>query len=97
MVFSNRITNVDDHRNNDGFLHAEHGLWRLAPAFDLNPFPDRARELRTWRSAETGPEATIEALASVIAYFRLSPQRAKAILRKVLLRKRAPPIDQPGE
>lgn len=83
MAFSILITNVDDHLHNHGFLHTEHGLWRLAPAFDLNPFPDRARELKTWVSAETGPEATVEALMSVIAYFRLSLPRAKKILREV--------------
>ena len=83
IAFSILITNVDDHLHNHGFLHAERGLWRLAPAFDLNPFPDRERELKTWVSDETGPEATVEALMSVIAYFRLSPSRAKEILRKV--------------
>lgn len=83
MAYSILITNVDDHLHNHGFLHAERGLWRLAPAFDLNPFPDRARDLKTWVSAETGPEATIEALMSVIAYFRLPLPRAKKILREV--------------
>jgi serine/threonine-protein kinase HipA len=83
MAFSILITNVDDHLHNHGFLHAERGLWRLAPAFDLNPFPDRARELKTWVSAETGPEATVDALMSVIAYFRLPPLRAKEILGEV--------------
>jgi serine/threonine-protein kinase HipA len=83
MAFSILITNVDDHLHNHGFLHAERGLWRLAPAFDLNPFPDRAREMKTWVSAETGPEATVDALMSVIAYFRLSPLRAKEILGEV--------------
>ncbi|MEO6873897.1 MAG: HipA domain-containing protein, partial [Opitutaceae bacterium] len=83
MAYSILITNVDDHLHNHGFLHAERGLWRLAPAFDLNPFPDRARELKTWVSADTGPEATIEALMSVIAYFRLPLPRAKEILREV--------------
>lgn len=83
MAFSILITNVDDHLHNHGLLHAERGLWRLAPAFDLNPFPDRARELKTWVSADTGPEATVEALMSVIAYFRLSLPRAKAILHEV--------------
>jgi serine/threonine-protein kinase HipA len=34
-------------------------------------------------SADTGPEATVEALMSVIAYFRLSLSRAKEILREV--------------
>jgi serine/threonine-protein kinase HipA len=83
LAFSILITNVDDHLRNHGFLHADHGLWRLSPAFDLNPFPDRARELKTWVSAETGPEATIEALMSVVAYFRLPLARAKAILGDV--------------
>lgn len=83
MAFSILITNVDDHLHNHGFLHAERGLWRIAPAFDLNPFPDRARELKTWVSADTGPEATVDALMSVIAYFRLSRPRAKEILGEV--------------
>lgn len=83
IAFSILITNVDDHLHNHGFLHVERGLWRLAPAFDLNPFPDRARELKTWVSADTGPEATIEALLSVTPYFRIPLPRAKAILRDV--------------
>jgi serine/threonine-protein kinase HipA len=83
MAYSILITNVDDHLHNHGFLHVERGLWRLAPAFDLNPFPDRARELKTWVSAETGPEATIEALMSASAYFRITARRAKEILREV--------------
>jgi hypothetical protein len=82
MAYSILITNVDDHLHNHGFLHAERGLWRLAPAFDLNPFPDRARELKTWVSADTGPEATIDALMSVVAYFRLPrPARRKSCAR----------------
>lgn len=83
MAFSILISNFDDHLHNHGFLHTEHGLWRLSPAFDLNPFPDRVRELKTWVSPETGPEATIAALMSVVPYFRIRPERAKAILRKV--------------
>ena len=83
IAFSILITNVDDHLRNHGFLHADRGLWRLAPAFDINPFPDRVRELKTWVSPDTGPEATIDALMSVTPYFRLSTRRAKTILREV--------------
>jgi len=83
IAFSILITNVDDHLRNHGFLHVEGGLWRLAPAFDVNPFPDRVRELKTWVSAETGPEATIEALMSVVKYFGIPMRRAKEILRQV--------------
>ena len=83
MAFSILITNVDDHLHNHGFLHADGELWRLAPAFDINPFPDRVRELKTWVSVETGPAATIEALMSVTAYFRIGAHRAKEILQAV--------------
>jgi serine/threonine-protein kinase HipA len=83
MAFAIMITNVDDHLHNHGFLHANHGQWRLAPAFDLNPFPDRARELKTWISEETGPEATIKALLSVRSYFKISMERAREILRQM--------------
>lgn len=83
IAFSILITNVDDHLLNHGFLHVDRGQWRLAPAFDVNPFPDRVRELKTWISEETGPEATIDALMSVIAYFRISRERAREILAEV--------------
>lgn len=83
LAFSILITNIDDHLHNHGFLHAENGLWRLSPAFDINPFPERVRELKTWISEETGPDATIEALLSVTEYFRLPPSRARQILSEV--------------
>mgnify|MGYP002784474237 FL=1 len=83
IAFSILITNVDDHLRNHGFLHVDRGQWRLSPAFDINPFPDRARELKTWISSETGPEATIDALMSVTAYFRISEDRARTILAEV--------------
>jgi serine/threonine-protein kinase HipA len=84
MAFSVLITNLDDHLRNHGFLHDGFGQWRLAPAFDLNPMPDRVRELKTWISEEAGPQATVEALLSVLPYFRISPARAKTILRRML-------------
>lgn len=80
IAFSILITNVDDHLRNHGFLHVDRGQWRLAPAFDVNPFPERARELKTWVSEDTGPEATIEALMSVLPYFRIAAPRAREIL-----------------
>jgi serine/threonine-protein kinase HipA len=83
MAYFVLITNVDDHLHNHAFLHASRGQWRLAPAFDLNPFPDRARELKTWISGDTGPEATIEALLSVLPYFRIPRARAKEILSRI--------------
>lgn len=83
VAFSILITNVDDHLLNHGFLHVEQGKWRLAPAFDLNPFPERVRELKTWISEETGPEASVDALMSVAPYFRISSNHAREILGDV--------------
>lgn len=82
-MFSILITNVDDHLRNHGFLHAGRGLWRLAPAFDLNPFPDRARELKTWPAEETGPAATVEAALQASRFFGIATDRANVIIREV--------------
>ena len=83
IAFSIRINNVDDHLHNHGFLYAGRGRWRLSPAFDINPFPDRVRELKTWISEETGPVATIEALRSAAPYFRINTKRTMTILAEV--------------
>ncbi len=83
IAFSILITNVDDHLWNHSFLHTEAGQWRLAPAFDVNPFPERARELKTWITEETGPTASIDALRSAASYFGVSAKRAAEIIGEV--------------
>ena len=84
IAFSILITNVDDHLRNHGFLHENREFWRLSPAFDINPSPERVRELKTWISEDAGPDMTIDALMSVIAYFRITRARAKRILSEVV-------------
>lgn len=83
IAFSILITNVDDHLHNHGFLHVEGALWRLSPAFDVNPFPDRVRELKTWLSEEAGPAASVDALMNIARYFSLSTNAAKRVLGEV--------------
>ncbi len=83
IALSILITNVDDHLRNHGFLHDDREFWRLSPAFDINPSPEREREFKTWISEDTGPDMTIDALMSVTAYFRISQTRAKEILGQV--------------
>lgn len=83
LVFNLLITNVDDHLQNHGFLHVEHGQWRLAPAFDLNPFPDKDPELKLWINETDGPVDSIDAIMHEAPYFRLSESSAKRILRQV--------------
>ena len=80
IAFSILINNVDDHLHNHGFLHVEAGKWRLSPAFDVNPFPERERELKTWITSETGSAATIDALLSATEYFAVSSARAREML-----------------
>jgi serine/threonine-protein kinase HipA len=83
IVFNLLITNVDDHLRNHGFLHVAHGQWRLAPAFDLNPFPDKDQELKTWLTEESGPVSSIDEIVRVANHFWLQPNQAKEILVQV--------------
>jgi serine/threonine-protein kinase HipA len=83
IIFNMLITNVDDHLNNHGFLYVGHGQWRLAPAFDLNPFPDKGRDPKTWLTEETGPTGKIEDALSAASYFHLTDEGALRILGEV--------------
>ncbi len=83
LVFNLLITNVDDHLQNLGFLHVGRGQWRLAPSFDLNPFPDKQRESKTWLSERLGPITSLDMLMSQAAYFGLQPDLATTIVAAV--------------
>ncbi|MEJ8856306.1 HipA domain-containing protein [Variovorax robiniae] len=83
MAFNHLITNVDDHLQNHGFLHVGSGFWRMAPAFDINPFPDKARESKTWLSEADGPIVSIEQLMGRSDYFHLSAKQAHAALADI--------------
>lgn len=77
------ITNVDDHMRNHGFLHVKKNQWRLSPAFDINPFPDRQRALKTWIAESTGDAASIELLMEAAPYFGIEFGRACTLLSAV--------------
>ena len=83
LVFNHLITNVDDHLQNIGFLYNGNNQWRLAPAFDLNPFPDKESESKTWLSEDSGPITSIQQLLGQAARFELSQPQAKSILEEV--------------
>lgn len=83
LVFNLLISNVDDHLQNHGFLHVAHGLWRLAPAFDINPFPDKERESKTWLSEQDGPITDVAMLLARASYFGLDETQAMAVLAEV--------------
>lgn len=77
------ITNVDDHMRNHGFLHVEKNRWRLSPAFDINPFPDKRRVLKTWIAESAGDMASIQSLMQAAPYFGLGFRRACDLLSSV--------------
>lgn len=83
MVFNILITNVDDHLNNHGFLHVGQGQWVLAPAFDLNPFPDKVRELKTWISEDSGASGNVQDCLDVARYFGLTQSDSQNMLREI--------------
>ncbi|MBS4098729.1 MAG: type II toxin-antitoxin system HipA family toxin [Sulfuricella sp.] len=83
LVFNLLIANVDDHLQNLGFLHVERGLWRLAPAFDINPFPDRERESKTWLTEQDGPITDVQMLLARASYFALDEAQALTVLGEV--------------
>jgi serine/threonine-protein kinase HipA len=83
LAFNLLITNVDDHVQNHGFLHVANGQWRLAPAFDINPFPDKDQELKLWLDEASGPVDSITAIVSRAGYFRLNVAAARRVLTQV--------------
>jgi serine/threonine-protein kinase HipA len=83
LVFNLLITNVDDHLQNLGFLYVGQGHWRLAPHFDVNPFPDKDRESKTWLSEATGPITSLDILMAQARYFSLQPSDAVQVLAQV--------------
>jgi len=78
LVINLLITNVDDHLWNIGFLYAGDGKWRLAPAFDVNPFPEKDRESMTWLSESSGPITSLEQVLAEATYFGFTRPQAEA-------------------
>ena len=84
LVFNFLITNVDDHLQNIGFLYVDKNQWQLSPSFDLNPFPDKDRESKTWLSEDTGPITSVAQLLGQAARFQLDPHEATSVLAEVV-------------
>ena len=58
-------------------------LWRLAPTFDINPFPDKERESKTWLSEQDGPITDVKMLMARRAWFALDERQALDALGRV--------------
>lgn len=78
ILFTILVSNEDDHLKNHGFLYVGHGAWKLSPAFDINPTPDRRFNLKTGISELSGFEASIVAAIEAAPFFGLTEDEARA-------------------
>ncbi len=82
VVFSVLISNTDDHLRNHGFLHVAGDVWRLSPAFDLNPDPGPGPTFLS-TSIDGDDTAGLVTALRVADYFGLGPARAREVLAEV--------------
>ncbi len=68
IAFTILVSNTDDHFRNHGFLWTGRNGWKLSPAYDINPMPNRPGILST-RIDFDEATASIELLRSVAEYF----------------------------
>lgn len=80
VVFNALAGHRDDHLRNHGFLHDGNG-WRLAPAFDLNPIPDKHEHELSFDGHSTLPDLGL--IMATARLYRLSTRRAEAVVAEV--------------
>lgn len=83
VVFSILIANTDDHLRNHGFLHDRGDVWRLAPAFDLNPDPTPGPKFLSTAIGDGDDAASLALALEAARHFRLGEDHARAVLRDV--------------
>ena len=84
ILFNILISNNDDHLQNHGFLYAGNNRWRLSPAFDIKPQPQRHPYLKTGISELSGNAASIEAAVDAAPYFGVAQNTAVKTLKAML-------------
>lgn len=80
VVFAALAGHRDDHLRNHGFLHDGTG-WRLAPAFDLNPVPDKLEHELSFDGVTTLPDLAV--IRSTAPLYRLTERRAEEVIGEV--------------
>ena len=84
ILFTILVSDHDNHLKNLGLLHVGRGLWRLAPAFDINPQPHRQRHLETGISELSGNAASVEAAIEAAPFFDIEKDQARQDLAQML-------------
>jgi serine/threonine-protein kinase HipA len=82
MVFNVLVSNADDHLRNHGFLRAGSSGWRLSPAYDLNPAPEKAG-LHAIAFSEHERTSSLPVVLSVAPQFGLTASQARDIAMAV--------------
>jgi serine/threonine-protein kinase HipA len=80
VVFNVLTADRDDHLRNHGFLRTPLG-WRLSPAFDMNPTPERHEHSLTLDGSVRLPD--VEVVRDTATFYRLSAERADSIIGEV--------------
>jgi serine/threonine-protein kinase HipA len=80
VVFNVLTANRDDHLRNHGFLRSAGG-WRLAPAFDINPTPQKLEHALALDGTLRVPN--LEIVHDTGPLYRLSVKRADEIIAEV--------------
>jgi serine/threonine-protein kinase HipA len=80
LAFNILIQNTDDHLRNLGFLYGGGGRWRLSPAFDVNPVPERGTTLKTAISEIHGTDLDIDQLIDAAPYFGIDKDMAVKVV-----------------
>ena len=83
IVFTVLISNTDDHLRNHGFVHERGEVWRLSPAFDLNPDPQPGPTFLSTSIDDGDDAASVRLVLAVAGVFRLSSAQAHATLGEV--------------
>ena len=80
VAFSILIGNRDDHLRNHGFLRGRTG-WRLSPAFDISPNPDKSEHALA--IDETDPRPDLATLHATARFYRIDDGEAERIEQQV--------------
>ena len=79
-AFNIMVSNRDDHLRNHGFIREATG-WRLSPAYDMNPNPEKYEHALAIAPNDARPN--IETLIASSAHYRLSAADAQSIVAQV--------------
>jgi serine/threonine-protein kinase HipA len=79
-AFNIMTSNRDDHLRNHGFIREPTG-WRLSPAYDMNPNPEKYEHALAIAPNDARP--SIDTLLTASAHYRLSTAEAKRVVDDV--------------